>query len=88
MYIFTLEGRVLGICDEKHLKNCVKRIWKDSCLARTEEHIVIYYVDFNTVDYESPFATYYFDKYDNESKLGLRLIGLSGEIDIPLGIRV
>ena len=88
MYIFTLKEMVLGICDEEHLVESVKKLWKESCEAQTEKDVVIYYVENNTVDYDSQFATYYFDKYDNDTKLGLRLIGLGGAIDIPLDIRV
>ena len=88
MYIFTLKETVLGICDEEHLVESVKRIWEDSCKEQTEKDIVIYQVEPNKVDYDSPFATYYFDKYDDETKLGLRLVGLGGAIDMPLDIRL
>lgn len=42
----------------------------------------------NVVGYDFPVATYYLDAYDNCSKLGLRLFGLGGEIDIQLGIDI
>lgn len=88
MYIFTLKETVLGICDEEHLKESVKKLWEDSCAAQTEKDVIIYYIKPNTVDYDASFATFYFDKYDNDTKLGLRLIGLGGMIDKPLDIRV
>ena len=88
MYVFTLKETVLGICDEEHLKENVKKIWEESCELQTENDVVIYHVEPNTVDYDSPFATYYFDKYDDETKLGLRLVGLGGAIDMPLEIEV
>ena len=79
---------VLRVCDREHLKENVEKIWNESCENGEENDVVVYYVDENTVDYESPFASYYFDKYDDETKLGLRLIGLGGAIDIPLEIEV
>lgn len=88
MYIFSIKERILGICDEEHLKECVEKIWNESCNNGEENDVVVYYVEQNTVDYESLFATYYFDKYDEETKLGLRLIGLGGAIDIPLEIKL
>lgn len=88
MYIFSIKERILGICDEEHLKECVEKIWNKSCNNGEENDVVVYYVEANTVDYESPFVTYYFDKYDEETKLGLRLIGLGGAIDIPLEIKL
>lgn len=89
MFIFTIGDRVLGVCDYKHLKKCVKRIWYESCEDGTEKDVIIHEVNkMNKVVYESPYATYYFDKYDGDSKLGLRLIGLGGEIDIPLEIEL
>lgn len=88
MYIFMIKERILGICDEKHLKENVEKIWHESCDSGEENDVVVYYVEQNTVDYESPFASYYFDKYDEETKLGLRLIGLGGAIDIPLEIEL
>lgn len=88
MYVFTLKETVLGICDEEHLKENVKKIWEESCELQTENDVVIYHIELNTVNYDSPFATYYFDKYDDETKLGLRLIGLGGAIDMPLEIEV
>ena len=88
IYVFTLKEIVLGICDEDHLIESVKKIWLESCEAQTENDVIIYRVELNTVDYDSPFATYYFDKYDDETKLGLRLVGLGGAIDMPLDIRL
>ena len=88
MYIFSIKERILGICDEEHLKECVEKIWNKSWNNGEENDVVVYYVEQNTVDYESPFATYYFDKSDEETKLGLRLIGLGGAIDIPLEIKL
>ena len=80
MYVFTLKEMVLGICDEDHLIESVKKIWAESCEEQTENDVIIYHVEPNTVDY--------FDKYDNETKLGLRLVGLGGAIDMPLDIRL
>lgn len=88
MYIFTIKERILGICNEGHLKENVEKIWHESCDNGEESDVVIYYVEPNTIDYESPFATFYFDKYDEDTKLGLRLIGLGGIIDKPLEIEV
>ena len=88
LYIFTIKERMLGICDEKHLKENVEKIWNESRENGEENDVVVYYVDENTVNYESPFASYYFDKYDEGTKLGLRLIGLGGAIDIPLEIKL
>ena len=88
MYVFTLKETVLGICDEEHLIENVKKIYEESCELQTENDVIIYHVEPNTVDYDSPFATYYFDKYDEGTKLGLRLVGLGGVIDMPLEIEV
>lgn len=88
MYVFTIKERVLGISDREHLKENVEKIWNESCENGEENDVVVYYIEENTVDYESPFPTYYFDKYDEKSKLGLRLIGLGGKIDIPLEIEL
>ena len=30
MYIFSIKERILGICDEEHLKECVEKIWNKS----------------------------------------------------------
>lgn len=88
MFVFTVDGRVLGICDIDHLKENAEKIWEDACEYDTVEAIIIYgYCEPNIVDYDSPFGTYRFDIYD-DSKLGLKLIGLGGEVDIPLGIDV
>lgn len=88
MYVFTIKERVLGISDREHLKDNVEKIWNESCKNGEENDVVVYYIEENTVDYESPFPSYYFDKYDEESKLGLRLIGLGGQLDIPLEIEL
>ena len=88
LYIFTIKDRVLGVCDYEHLKENTEKIWNESRENGEENDVVVYYVDENTVNYESPFASYYFDKYDEGTKLGLRLIGLGGAIDIPLEIEV
>ena len=42
----------------------------------------------NSVGYDELITSYYFDKYAEGTKLGLRLIGLGGAIDIPLEIEV
>ena len=89
MYIFIIKERMLGICDEKHLKENVEKIWNESCENGEENDVVVYCVEkINAVGYEEPITSYYFDKYDEGTKLGLRLIGLGGAIDIPLEIEV
>ena len=56
---------------------------------RKENDVVVYGVEkINSVGYDELIASYYFDKYDEGTKLGLRLIGLGGAIDIPLEIEV
>ena len=40
MYVFTLKETVLGICDEEHLIEKVKKIWAESCEAHTENDVV------------------------------------------------
>ena len=89
MFIFTIGDRVLGVCDYDHLKENVEKIWHESCEDGTEKDVIVHEVnEMNKVVYESPYVTYYFDKYDEGSKLGLRLIGLGGSIDIPLEIKL
>ena len=95
MFVFTVDGRVLGVCDIDHLKEVTEKIWEDACEYDTVEAVIVYgYCKPNVIDYDSPFGTYRFDTYDEitkygvSTKLGLRLIGLGGEIDIPLGIDV
>ena len=89
MYVFTIKERMLGICDEKHLKENVEKIWNESRENGEENDVVVYCVDkINSVGYEEAITSYYFDKYDEGTKLGLRLIGLGGAIDIPLEIEV
>lgn len=89
LYIFTIKESVLGICDEDHLKENVEKIWNESRENGEENDVEIYCVEkINSVGYEELIASYYFDKYDEGTKLGLRLIGLGGAIDIPLEIEV
>ena len=89
MYIFTIKERVLGVCDYEHLKENVEKIWNESRENGEENDVVVYCVEkINSVDYEEAITSYYFDKYDEGTKLGLRLIGLGGAIDIPLEIEV
>ena len=89
MYIFTIKERMLGICDKKHLKENVEKIWNESRENGEENDVVVYCVEeINSVGYEEAITSYYFDKYDEGTKLGLRLIGLGGAIDIPLEIEV
>ena len=89
LYIFTIKESVLGICDEDHLKENVEKIWNESRENGEENDVEIYCVEkINSVVYEELIASYYFDKYDEGTKLGLRLIGLGGAIDIPLEIEV
>ena len=89
MYIFTIKERMLGICDEKHLTENVEKIWNESRENGEENDVVVYCVEkINSVGYEEAITSYYFDKYDEGTKLGLRLIGLGGAIDIPLEIEV
>ena len=65
MFIFTIGDRVLGVCDYDHLKENVEKIWHESCEDGTEKDVIIHEVnEMNKVVYESPYATYYFDKYD------------------------
>ena len=87
LYIFTIKESVLGICDEDHLKENVEKIWNESRENGEENDVVVYCVEkINSVGYEEAITSYYFDKYDEGTKLGLRLIGLGGAIDIPLEI--
>ena len=89
MYIFTIKERMLGICDEKHLKENVEKIWNESRENGEENDVVVYGIEeINSVGYDELIASYYFDKYDEGTKLGLRLVGLGGAIDIPLEIEV
>lgn len=89
LYIFTIKESVLGICDEDHLKENTEKIWNESRENGEENDVVVYCVEkINAIDYEEPITSYYFDKYDEGTKLGLRLIGLGGAIDIPLEIEV
>ena len=54
-----------------------------------ENDVVVYCVEkINSVGYDELITSYYFDKYDEGTKLGLRLVGLGGAIDIPLEIEV
>ena len=89
LYTFTIKESVLGICDEDHLKEDVENIWNESRENGEENDVVVYCVEkINSVSYEEAITSYYFDKYDEGTKLGLRLIGLGGAIDIPLEIEV
>lgn len=92
LYVFTIKDSVLGICDEEHLKNTVSKVWKETTEDGTSNEVVVYGIDeMNVVEAEPTFISYYFDKYDDEdgkTKLGLRLIGLGGEIDMPLDIEL
>ena len=89
LYIFTIKDRVLGVCDYEHLKENTEKIWNESRENGEENDVVVDWVQkINAIDYEEPITSYYFDKYDEGTKLGLRLIGLGGAIDIPLEIEV
>ena len=89
LYIFTIKERVLGVCDYEHLKENTEKIWNESRENGEENDVVVYCVEkINAIDYEEPITSYYFDKYDEGTKLGLRLIGLGGAIDIPLEIEL
>ena len=89
LYIFTIKERVLGVCDYEHLKENAEKIWNESHENGEENDVVVYGVEkINSVGYDELIASYYFDKYDEGTKLGLRLIGLGGAIDIPLEIEV
>lgn len=88
MFIFTIGDAVLGICDDEHLKKSVSKIWKESVKNGISDDVIIHEIKQNTIEYEPTHPTYYFDKYDEGTKLGLRLIGLGGSIDIPLEIEV
>ena len=89
LYIFTIKESVLGVCDYEHLKENAEKIWNESRENGEENDVVVYGVEkINSVGYEELIASYYFDKYDEGTKLGLRLIGLGGAIDIPLEIEV
>ena len=89
MYIFTIKESVLGVCDREHLKENTEKIWNESRENGEENDVVVYCVEkINSVGYEEIGASQYFDKYDDRTKLGLRLVGLGGAIDIPLEIEV
>ena len=89
LYIFTIKERVLGVCDYEHLKENAEKIWNESRENGEENDVVVYGVEkINSVGYDELITSYYFDKYDEGMKLGLRLIGLGGAIDIPLEIEV
>ena len=89
LYIFTIKESVLGICDEDHLKENVEKIWNESRENGEENDVVVYCVEkINSVGYKEAITLYYFYKYDEGTKLGLRLIGFGGAIDIPLEIEV
>ena len=87
LYVFTIKESVLGVCDREHLKENVEKIWNESRENGEENDVVVYCVEkINSVGYEEAITSYYFDKYDEGTKLGLRLVGLGGAIDIPLEI--
>lgn len=90
MFVFVVKNLVFGACDEDHLKEVVENIWNEICDGNIEkDDVVVSEInEMNVVGYDSPVATYYLDAYDNCSKLGLRLFGLGGEIDIQLGIDI
>ena len=89
LYIFTIKERVLGVCDYEHLKENTEKIWNESRENGEENDVVVYgFEKINSVGYDELITSYYFDKYDEGTKLGLRLIGLGGAIDIPLEIEV
>ena len=89
LYIFTIKERVLGVCDYEHLKENTEKIWNESRENGEENDVVVYCVEkINSVGYEETITSYYFDKYYERTKIGRRLIGLSGAIDIPLEIEL
>ncbi len=86
MYIFMKDNFILGICDEEHLKESAKEVWIHACANGDEDSVIINKCDVNVVDYNSPpFSTYRFCKYDNNTKVGIRLMYIS-DSDIRLGI--
>ena len=90
MFVFVVKNLVFGACDEDHLKEVVENIWNEICDGNiAKDAVVVSEInEINVVGYDSHVATYYLDVYDNCSKLGLRLFGLGGEIDIQLGIDI
>lgn len=89
LYSLLRQFSVLGVCDYEHLKENVEKIWNESRENEEENDVVVYGVEkINAVGYDELITSYYFDKYDEGTKLGLRLIGLGGAIDIPLEIEV
>ena len=90
MFVFIVKNLVFGVCDEDHLKEVVENIWNEICDGNIEkDDVVVSEInEMNVVGYDSPVTTYYLDAYYNCSKLGLRLFGLGGEIDIQLGIDI
>lgn len=88
LYVFTIDDTILGVCDEEHLKESVSRVWKETTEDGTSNEVVVHELKSNVIEYEPTHPTYYFDRYDEGTKLGLRLIGLGGMIDMPLEIEV
>ena len=90
MYVFKLNEEILGICDEDHLKECALEVYTFTFNCNVADKVIVYYLEPNVIDDEYTYPTYKFDEYYEEDGkyIGLRLYGLGGAIDIPLGIRI
>lgn len=91
-YVFMIENDIIGVVnDEKELKKAVVESFGFAVNNQLENELIIHALDDNTIDETFSHPTYEVDKYfdydlDHEC-LGLRLVGLGGEIDMPLGIK-
>lgn len=88
MYVFKLGDEILGVCDEDNLKEYANKMYVYAFNQQEANDLFVCYFEPNVFDFKYP--TYQFDEYyDGEDKyLGLRLYGLAGDVDIPLGIKL
>jgi len=89
-FIFITKDTIIGVCSEDQLKDFSKKICEK--ISNAKDDVEVYLAPENELLDGIP--TFEFDIYtdwedDREKQyLGLRLAGIGGQIDYPLGIEI